>query len=249
MLKKNCSPPIHITNSTVTAVESFIFLGTTISQDLKWDNHIESMVKNAQQRLFFHSPAEEFQPATGAAETVLLCHHWIHPLYVNNCLVQLSYRIWPQKTTEGSPDCWANHWYNPPHSPRTVLIQSEQKGWENHSGPPHIQHTPSLILCHLVDATELCALEWQDTETVSSLRQSISWTLDNKHGTHNTIIHYLFITHTHFLFQICTWQTCTHIIVYIIYCVFTICDPLCHIIELDGVIQLQLSWMKVACLN
>ncbi len=40
------------------------------------------------------------------------------------CLVQLSYQIWPQKTTEGSPDCWANHWYNPPHSPTTVLTVS-----------------------------------------------------------------------------------------------------------------------------
>ncbi len=29
-------------NSTVTTVESFRFLGTTISQELKWDNHIES---------------------------------------------------------------------------------------------------------------------------------------------------------------------------------------------------------------
>ncbi len=57
-----------------------------------------------------------------------------------------------------------------------------------------------------------------DTETVSSLRQSISWTLDNKRGTHNTIIHYLFITHTYFSFQIFTCQT-SHIIVYIIYCV------------------------------
>ncbi len=62
------------------------------------------------------------------------CHHWIRPLHVNNHLVQLSYQIWPQKTTEGSLDCRANHWY-PPHSPRTVLIQSEQKGWKNHSGP------------------------------------------------------------------------------------------------------------------
>ncbi len=78
---------------------------------------------------------EKVQPATGAAETVLLCHHWIRPLHVNNCLVQLSYQIWPQKNMEGSPDCWANHWYNPPHSPRNVLIQSEQKGWQNHSGP------------------------------------------------------------------------------------------------------------------
>ncbi len=38
-------PPLTIMNSTVTAVESFRFLGTTISQDLKWDNHNESMVK------------------------------------------------------------------------------------------------------------------------------------------------------------------------------------------------------------
>ncbi len=44
-------PPLTIMNSTVTAVESFRFLGTT--QDLKWDNHIESMMKKAQQRLYF----------------------------------------------------------------------------------------------------------------------------------------------------------------------------------------------------
>ncbi len=72
---------------------------------------------------------------------VLLCHHWIHPLHVNNCLVQLSYQIWPQKTTEDSPDCWANHWYNPPHSPRTVLIQSEQKGWQITLDPSHPAHS------------------------------------------------------------------------------------------------------------
>ncbi len=122
-------------NSTLTAVESFRFLGTTISQDLKWDNHIESIVKKGPAEVVLPSPAEEVQPATGAADTVLLCHHWIRPLHVNNCLVRLSYQIWPQKTTDGSPDCWANHWYNPPHSPRTVLLQSEQKGWQNHSGP------------------------------------------------------------------------------------------------------------------
>ncbi len=46
-------PPSPIMNSTVTAVESFRFLGTTISQDLEWDNHIESIVKKAQQRLCF----------------------------------------------------------------------------------------------------------------------------------------------------------------------------------------------------
>ncbi len=62
-------PSLTIMNSTVTAVESFRFLGITISQDLKWDSHIDSMVDKAQQR-----PAEEVQSATGAAETCLLCH-------------------------------------------------------------------------------------------------------------------------------------------------------------------------------
>ncbi len=55
-----CSPPLTIMNSNVTAVESFRFLGTTISQDLKWENHIESMVKKAQQRLYFLRQLRKF---------------------------------------------------------------------------------------------------------------------------------------------------------------------------------------------
>ncbi len=51
-------PPLTIMNSTVTAVESFRFLGTTISQDLKWDNH--SIVKKAQQRLYFLRQLRKF---------------------------------------------------------------------------------------------------------------------------------------------------------------------------------------------
>ncbi|KAK3575492.1 hypothetical protein QTP86_027949, partial [Hemibagrus guttatus] len=46
-------PPLIIMNSTVPTVELFRFLGTTISQDLKWDTHIDSIVKKAQQRLYF----------------------------------------------------------------------------------------------------------------------------------------------------------------------------------------------------
>ncbi len=53
-------PPLTITNSTVTAVESFRFLGTTISQDLKWDNHIDSIMKKSQQRLFFLRQLKKF---------------------------------------------------------------------------------------------------------------------------------------------------------------------------------------------
>ncbi len=97
--------PLTIMKSTVTAEESFRFLSTTLSQDLKWDNHIESIVKKAQQtRYFIRQLRTQLY-----SEAALLCHHWIHPLHVNNCLVQLSFQIRPQMTTEGSPDCWANH--------------------------------------------------------------------------------------------------------------------------------------------
>ncbi len=53
-------PPLTIMNSVVTAV-SFRFLGTTISHDLKWDNHIESMVKKTQQRLYFLRQLRKFK--------------------------------------------------------------------------------------------------------------------------------------------------------------------------------------------
>ncbi len=59
--KKNPAlPPLTIMNSTVTAVMSLRFLGNTISQDLKWDNHIDSIVKKAQQRLYFLRQLRKF---------------------------------------------------------------------------------------------------------------------------------------------------------------------------------------------
>ena len=44
----------------LSEVESFRFLGTIISQDLKWDNHIDSIVKKAQQRLYFLRQLRKF---------------------------------------------------------------------------------------------------------------------------------------------------------------------------------------------
>ncbi len=53
-------PSLTIISSTVTAVESFRFLGITISLDLKWDNHIESIVKKAEQMLYFLRQLRKF---------------------------------------------------------------------------------------------------------------------------------------------------------------------------------------------
>ncbi|KAK3570810.1 hypothetical protein QTP86_027632, partial [Hemibagrus guttatus] len=53
-------PPLTIMNSTVPTVESFRFLVTTISQDLKWDTRIDSIIKKAQQRLYFLRQLRKF---------------------------------------------------------------------------------------------------------------------------------------------------------------------------------------------
>ncbi len=91
-------PPLTIMDSTVAAVESFRFLGTTISQDLKWDYNIDSIEEKTQQR-------KEVQPASGAAKTVQLCHHRVCLVFIYNCLVWFSYQNRQQKTTTDSQDC------------------------------------------------------------------------------------------------------------------------------------------------
>ncbi|KAL0195514.1 hypothetical protein M9458_009086, partial [Cirrhinus mrigala] len=45
---------------TVAAMETFKFLGSIISGDLKWDTHIDSIAKKAQQRLYFLRQLRKF---------------------------------------------------------------------------------------------------------------------------------------------------------------------------------------------
>ncbi len=105
----------------------------------------------------------------------------------------------------------------------TVYIYIYIPGKAKSLWTPHIQHTPSLNCCRLVDATELWAPEWPDTGTVSSPKQSISWTPDIN-VEHTTLFYnYLFTTHTYiiyifffFPFQICTSDLYTHDCLYCI---------------------------------
>ena len=53
-------PPITILNSTVSAVETFRFLGSTISQDLKWTSNTDKIIKKAQQRMYFLRQLRKF---------------------------------------------------------------------------------------------------------------------------------------------------------------------------------------------
>ncbi|KAM9832983.1 uncharacterized protein ACBT44_016340 [Syngnathus typhle] len=47
--------PLTIRSNTILSTDTFKFLGTTISRDLNWTGHIDSVRKKAQQRLYFLS--------------------------------------------------------------------------------------------------------------------------------------------------------------------------------------------------
>ena len=60
--RKSPAPPAPITlsDSPVDTTESFRFLGTTITQDLKWEQNISSLTKKAQQRMYFLRQLKKF---------------------------------------------------------------------------------------------------------------------------------------------------------------------------------------------
>ncbi|XP_071326651.1 uncharacterized protein [Trachinotus anak] len=60
--RKSPAPPTPITlcDSPVATVEHFRFLGTTITQDLKWELNISSLIKKAQQRMYFLRQLKKF---------------------------------------------------------------------------------------------------------------------------------------------------------------------------------------------
>ncbi|XP_061632970.1 uncharacterized protein LOC133479688 [Phyllopteryx taeniolatus] len=52
--RRHPSPQLPLTSSClVSTVETFMFLGITISQDLNWATNINSVLKKAQQRMYF----------------------------------------------------------------------------------------------------------------------------------------------------------------------------------------------------
>ncbi len=212
-----CSPPLTIMNSSVTAVESFRFLGTTISQDLMWDNHIESMVKKAQQRLYFlhqlrkfNLPQELLIQFYSAIESVLCMP--ISVWFSSASKSDLRRLLRVVRTAERIIGTTL------PTLQELYLSRVSKRAGKITLDPSQ----PSHSLFELLPSGQCYRAPSTDTETVSFPKQTISWTLDIKRGTHNTIIQ-LFIYHTYLFvsFQICTLQT-SHIIVCIVYCVFAI---------------------------
>ncbi len=235
-------PPLTITNSTVTAVESFRFLGTTISQELKCDNHIVSIVKKAQQRLYFLRQLRKF----------ILPQKLLIQFYsaIIESILCMSITVWFSSATKsdlrrllrvvrtaewiiGTTLPTLQELYSSRVSKRTDKITLD---------PSHPAHSLFELL---LSGRHYRALSTRTTRHRNSffLKHSISWTLDIKRGTHNTIIHYLFTTHTYFfIFKIAHVRSHTQLsVLYIV--VLSCCTlPICILFFYDPCPVLFLSF-------
>ncbi len=185
-----------------TAVESFRFLGTTISQDLKWDNHIGSIVKKAQQRLYFFHQLRKFN----------LPHELLKQFYsaIIESVHCTSITVWFSSATKSDlrrlrKVVQTAEWIigTTLSTLQELYLSRVSKRADKIPLDTSHQHTPSSNYYHLLDATELWAPERPDTETVSFPKQSISWTLDIKQSTQHyyTIIYSSHIHIFHFKFE------------------------------------------------
>src|SRR4029434_5803273 len=125
-------PPITILNNTVLAVESFRFLGSTISRNLKWEPNINTIIKKAQQRMYFLRQL----PASGSADHVLHRSHRVCSVHFNHCLVWIGHQTGQEQTPTDSQVFRKDHRCQPAHHPRPVHLQSQETGKKkNHCRP------------------------------------------------------------------------------------------------------------------
>nr|XP_049593479.1 uncharacterized protein LOC125979367 isoform X2 [Syngnathus scovelli]XP_049593488.1 uncharacterized protein LOC125979367 isoform X2 [Syngnathus scovelli] len=70
--------------------------------------------------------AQEVQPAAGAAEDLLHCHHPVCPLHRHHCLVWIGLQTRQAQTAMDNKDCRKDNWNQPPIYPRLVPVQDQE---------------------------------------------------------------------------------------------------------------------------
>ncbi len=206
-------------NSTVTAVESFRFLGTTISQDLKWDNHTDSIVKKAQQRLYFlrqlmkfNLPQELLKQFYSAIIESVLCTSIT--VWFSSATKSDLRRLWRVvRTAERIISTTL------PTLQELYLSRVSKRAGKITLDPSHPAHSLFELL-PVWSTLQSSEHQTQEQFLPSSNSSHEHLTLNVEH---TTLLYIIYSPHILiFSFQFCTYQTCTHIIVYIIYCVFAI---------------------------
>ncbi len=189
-----CTPPLTIMNSTVTTVESFRLLGSTISQDLKWVIHIDFIVKKAQQRLYFLRQLRKFN----------LPQELLKQFYsaIIESVLCTSITVWFSSATKSDlrrlqKVVRTAEWIigtTLPTLQELYLSRVRKRAGKITLDPSH----PAQSLFELLPsgrryrALSTRMARHRNSFFPQAIHLMNIWTLNNKHETHNTIIH-LFI--------------------------------------------------------
>ena len=109
--RKGEHAPVYINGDEVERVESFMFLGVQITNNLSWSPHADTIVKKAHQRLYFLS--KEIWHVSYNSHQLLQMHHRKHSFWLYHSLVWLLLCPRPQGTTK-SRECSPIHHANQP---------------------------------------------------------------------------------------------------------------------------------------
>ncbi|KAL0191198.1 hypothetical protein M9458_013896, partial [Cirrhinus mrigala] len=127
--------PLTIMNSTVAAVDSFKFLGTNISQDLKWDIHIDSIVKKARQS---KSDIRRLQRTVRTVDRIIGVHlPNLQDLYISRVKKRAGNTI-----------------KDPSHQDTTCLHFSPQADCDDSAASPYLPASPLPVIAALHQAPD-----------------------------------------------------------------------------------------------
>ena len=182
-------PPLTILNSTVLAVESFRFLGSTISRNLKWEPNINTIIKKAQQRMYFLRQLRKYN----LPQELLILFYTA----VIKSVLCTSITVWFGSATKLDK----NRLQRTVRSAGKIIganlptIQDlytsrVRKRQEKSLQTPHTLDTTYSNSSPLVSATDLCSPKPPDTKTVSSPSPSHYWAVNPLWHCATTLDHY-----------------------------------------------------------
>ena len=180
-------PPITIFNNSVSAVETFRFLGTSISQDLKWTPNIDSIFKKAQQSTYFLRQLRKFNLPQ---ELLIQFYTAIVQSVLCTSIVD-----WPPSRTEtdwNGQSGWQKKSLVLNCPPSRTYTHPESGNGQEISLQTHLTlDTICLNFSPPAGATEHYTPKQPDTRTVSSPRPSQWWTLDQSASASNPLTPWL----------------------------------------------------------
>lgn len=130
-------------SSTVSAMETSRFLGSTVSQNLKGSPNRDTIIRKGLAEHPLPLPAHEVQPVLEAVETFVLCSNTVSSLLIHHCMVWISHQTGQGQTIEDSEDSRKKNHCCQIHS---VQIKSRETNRHQLCKPSHHGHNLFLPL-------------------------------------------------------------------------------------------------------